>query len=321
MKTSVEQYFKTDRGFSSGKLLYNSLPGHSLAFKNALNRMTETPANINRLHYELAKVVGISERHLGIMLRQPLASVKDVVVNDPETVNSDSPNVLKLDKPTFAKGSKGNAQRKAFVKEKGITAKSGKTVDLDIAIDAWWNDNVEKLKAELVKTTAVNKFSASSSKAKQSVKLFDRFPFLSQDDCPQVFKTVVGELGVTYRKYTAAHANLFKDLTAEDRLEVVKDVVTPFEDNKTLWAELEHYQKHGECLGKHDLVKAYLRQQEIKDLDGEKLAKLKHNLETNINRNKKALNDLEGVAADKKAALITAQETELRFVEVELKSR
>jgi len=320
MKDTVINYFKTDRGFASGKVLYGTLPGKSTAFNNALNRMTETPANIAKLHYELAKLVGINARLLGIMLRNPVVEVKDMEVVDPIDLTKNTA-TIKLEKPSFGKGAAGNRERKAFVKDKGIEVESGKTADLDKAINAWWDANVEKLQAELLKAPATKDFVSATTETKKTVKLFDKFPFLSADDCPQVFKTLVGELGASYRKYKEAHPHLFNDLTADERLEAAKDVVTPFKENKSIWAELKHYQEHGECLGKHELVKDYLRKEEIKALNGEGLAKLKHNLETNINRNKKALEGLDGKKADKKSKLITSQEEELRFVEVELKSR
>lgn len=327
MKDKVTAYFKTDRGFASGKVLYASLPGRSTAFVNALNRMTETPANIEKLHYQLGKVAGLTERHVGILLRQEVeVDVEDIdlkvfkIVGQGKVGSGDS-DVLKLEKPTFADGAAGNRERQAFVKEKGIEAASKKTVDLDTAIDAWWEENKEVLQAEHLKNEVVKQFEAAPEPEKKAVKLFDRFPFLTQDECPQVFKTLVGELGATYRKYKEAHTHLFEKPTFAERLEVAKAVVTPFEENKAIWAELEHYQTKGECLGKHTLVADYLRKEEIKAMNGEQLANLKKNLITNINRNKKAMEGLEGKKADNKAALINTQEEELRFVEVELKSR
>lgn len=319
MKDKVTAYFKTDRGFASGKILYASLPGRSTAFVNALNRMTETPANIEKLHYQLGKVVGLTERHVNILLRQEVTDVNAIEVKAPKTV---APiNAIVLEKPSFADGPEGNRERQAFVKEKGIEAASKKTVDLDAAIDAWWETNEEALKAEFEKEQSVKQFEAATEPQKKAVKLFDRFPFLSADSCPQVFKTLVGELGATYRKYKEAHTHLFDNLTVKERLEAAKAVVTPFKENKDIWAELEHYQSKGECLGKHPLVADFLRKEEIKAMNGEQLAKLQNNLITNINRNKKALDGLEGKKADAKAQLINTQEEELRFVEVELKAR
>jgi len=330
MKVTVINYFTTDRGFATGKALYGTLPGKSIAFNNALNRMTETPANISKLHYELGKLAGLTERAVGIMLRKPIAVVKKVsgetpgviVVNSADILTAPTPpETLKVEKPTFGSGMAGNRERKAFVKEKGIEVESGKTADLDKAIDAWWNGEVEKIKALLEKENITKDFASATPETIQTVKLFDRFTFLTQDDCPQVFKTLIGELGSTYRKYKEAHAHLFDSLTVAERLEAAKDVVTPFKENKAIWAELEHYQTNGECLGKQELVKDYLRKETIKALNGEQLAKLQHNLTTKINRNKAALEKLEGKKAENKTKLINSQEEELRFVEVELKSR
>ena len=319
MKDTVTNYFKTDRAFASGKVLYGTLPGRSTAFNNALNRMTNTPANLSKLHYELGKLAGLPERTVGILLRKPLIANMEVVGEI--DLSKGNPDVLKLEKPKFSKGPSGNRERKAFVADKNIKAASGKNVDLDKAIDAWWESNAEHLKKDFGKTTAIETFEASPEPQKKAVKLFDRFTFLSQPDCPEVFKTLVFNLSTTYRAYKEAHPYLFDNLTIEERLEAAKAVATPFKENKAIWAELEHYQTKGECLGKLPEVKAYLRKQDIKAMNGEQLAKLQTNLITNINRNKKALDGLEGEKADTKANLINAQEEELRFVEVELKTR
>ena len=324
MKDKVVNYFKTDREFATGKALYGTLPGKSTAFNNALNRMTDTPANVAKLHYELGKLAGLKERAVGIMLRKPIVPAKDIDVVDENDLSKNPPTLpetLKIEKPTFGTGMPGNRERKSFIKEKGITAESGKTVDLDKAIDAWWDEKLAQFQKEIDKESATKDFASATPETKKTVKLFDRFTFLSQEDCPQVFKTLVGELGATYRKYKEAHAHLFDNLTIEDRLEAAKDVVTPFKENKAIWAELEHYQTKGECLGKLPLVAAYLRKETIKAMNGEQLAKLKHNLDTKINRNKKALEGLDGKKAKTKTKLINTQEEELRFVEVELKSR
>jgi len=316
MKQKIKTYLETDRGFSSGKQLYGISPGKSLAFNNALNRMNDTPGNCAKLHYELAKIAGITERHLGIIMRNPVVEAseeKEVKVIADETV--------KVKKLTFGKGIKGLAAIKAFAKEKGIEVEGKKRADYDKDVDAWYEINLVKLQAALEKATAIKQFTASTELDKQSVKLHDQFPFLSEDDCPDVFKILTNELAVSYRKYKAAHPRLFEQLTADERLEAAKDVVVPYKENKAIWNELAHYQTNRKPLGEHPLVIAYLRQLEIKEMDAAQLAKLQSNISNNINRNKKALEKLEGKKADDKAALITSQETELRIVEVELKTR
>lgn len=74
-KTQVENYLKTDRSLLGGRNLYNKLPGKSRAFQNALARFTPTPANLDKLYYQLCKVVGFSERNLKMLLQKPVATV------------------------------------------------------------------------------------------------------------------------------------------------------------------------------------------------------------------------------------------------------
>jgi len=315
MKQQVLTYLQTDRSFTSGKALYGTLPGKNLAFNNVLNRMSGTEVDCSKLHYEIAKCVGITERHLGIILRVAVtAPKKQKIVQMP-------PTSLKVSgKPTFEKGLKGLAQIKEFTSTNNILVDGKKRADFDAAVDTWWDEKLKSEKSEL-KNSTTTLFIDSDEKDKQSVKLYDQFPFLLTDQCPDVYKVLTTDLATTYRKYKGAHPRLFELLTAEERLEAVKNIVDPYQENKVIWDELSHFQTEGKPLGKHLLVQEYARRLEIKALDAEGLSKLKSNLVGNINRNKKKLETLEGKKGIKKTALITKQEKELHLVETELKTR
>lgn len=317
MKQKILTYLDSDRGFASGKQLYATAPGRSLAFNNALNRMNDTPANCEKLHYELAKVAGITERHLGIILRNPVAEVKERGIE----ITNTSENTIKVEKPTFEKGIKGLAAIKEFAKEKGIEVEGKKRADFDLAVDAWFEANVVELGKALMKNETTVKFINSDELDKQSVKLHDQFPFLEEDDCPDVYKILVADMVTAYRKYKAAHPRLFDELTADERLEAVKAIVVPYKENKLIWDELEHYQANRKPLGKHPLLISAQRTADIVAMKTPELVKLQANLVNNINRNKKKLETLEGVKAIEKTALITDQETELHIVDTELKQR
>lgn len=350
MKEKVLNFLESDRGFASGKQLYGQLPGRSLAFNNSLNRMNDTKANCDKLYYELAKLVGITERHLRIILNKPLVELK--VVKEKETppstgatndAGSSDADILELGSfeakevsalleiikehkltsvvPVFEKGNPGMAQRRSFVKLNKIEVEGKKKADFDLAIATWFKPQIIDIISLAQKSVATQQFIASTENEKQSVKLHDQFPFLSEDDCPDVFIILVHTLVVTYRKYKAAHAVLFKQLTAPERLEAAKNVIVPYKQNKAIWAELEHYQTTGKPLGNEPSVKDYFHKVAIKAMNAADLAKLQKNLVGKINRNKVALEKLDGKNAEKKTVLINHQEEELRFVEVELKNR
>ena len=131
MKQLVITYLQTDRSFTSGKALYGTLPGKNIAFNNVLNRMSGTEADCSKLHYEIAKCLGITERHLGIILRvvvsapkkQKVLTITPVVVQGPK-------------KPTFETGLKGLAQIKEFTATNNISVDGKKRADFDTAVDA-----------------------------------------------------------------------------------------------------------------------------------------------------------------------------------------
>lgn len=75
-KAQVEHYLKTDRTLLGGRNLYNKLPGKSRAFQNALTRFTPTAANLDKLHYQLAKTVGLPQRNLKMLLQKPVVAAK-----------------------------------------------------------------------------------------------------------------------------------------------------------------------------------------------------------------------------------------------------
>lgn len=348
MKQKVITYLETDRGFASGKQLYPTLPGKNLAFVNALNRMNNIPANCAKLHYEMAKTVGITERHLGIILRKPLKEVEVKEEKGIKNINSNPkpPAVIELDPnkvfgthpkelaeflkskgvefvfvPEFTKGLPGMAERKKFVEENNIEVTGRKAIDFDTAILQRSNIELAAAVQGYFKTETTQKFIDSPEKDKQSVKLFDQFPFLEEDDCLAVYKILTAELGISFRKYKAAHPHLFEQLTAEERLEAAKAVIVPYKENKAIWAELEHFQANRKPLGEHPLVKTHLREVEIKTMDTIPLTKLKTNLENSIRKHKKLLDELDGKKAKDKTQLINAKEEELYKVVSELKTR
>ena len=315
MKQQVLTYLQTDRSFTNGKALYGSLPGKNLAFNNVLNRMSGTEVDCSKLHYEIAKCVGITERHLGIILRVVVTAPKKQKVLPITPVAVQGP-----EKPVFEGGLKGFIQIKKFTKTNDISVEGTERPDFDAAVDAWWENQLKSVESEL-KNSTTTLFIDSDEKEKQSVKLYDQFPFLLTDQCPDVYKILTTDLATTYRKYKEAHPRLFELLTAEERLEAVKNIVDPYQENKVIWEELSHFQTEGKPLGKHLLVREYARSLEIIALKTEDLAKLKVNLIGKINRNKNKLEKLEGKKGKDKVLLITKQEKELHLVETELKTR
>ena len=66
-KQQVETYLQTDRTLLGGRNLYNQLPNKNRAFQNTLARFTNTQPNLDKLYYQMAKLVGINEYQLKIL--------------------------------------------------------------------------------------------------------------------------------------------------------------------------------------------------------------------------------------------------------------
>lgn len=315
-RKQVENYFATDRGFASGKQLYGQLPNKSIAFLNALNRMTDTPANCAKLHYELGKLGGFKDRGVRILLQKKMVKVVDLTNDllDGDTSKDKRP---ELNLPEFKKGLSGHTQRKAFAKKNDIEVSGNSSEDFDAAFETWiYNARERALHAEKVIA-----FKAMPTEVKKSIKLREQFPFLSQDDCPDAFKILTADLGTTYDKYQKAHEDLFKDHPDNALAEAISDVVVPYKENKLIWAELEHYQKTGEPLGKHPIFKELARKEELRNMDGASLAKVQGNLKSNISKTKKAIKEAGNKAEPKLKEKLADFETELKFVTKLLKGK
>ena len=76
VKDQVQDFIKTDRTMLGGINLYNKLPGKNLAYQRNLSRQPDTPQNLERLCYELCKLVGIPERNFKILMQQPVGTAK-----------------------------------------------------------------------------------------------------------------------------------------------------------------------------------------------------------------------------------------------------
>lgn len=314
-KKRVENYFATDRGFASGKTLYGALPNKSIAFLNSLNRMSDTPANCARLHYELGKLGGFNQRGLKILLQKPLVE-KDVEESDESTDGK----VTELDPfaiPEFSKGLPGLAERKKFAKKNKIEVTGKKGTDFDASFETWREVQIN----EAIREAKAAEFKAMPEPVKKSLKLREQFPFLSEDDCPDVYKILTADLSTTYDKYQKAHEDLFKDSPAEALLEAIKDVVVPYKENKLIWAELEHYQTKGESLGKHPVFAELARKEELRNMDGDALATVKGNLKSNISKTKKLIKDAGDSADSKLKAKLEKFQQELKFVTKLLKGK
>lgn len=129
-KQAVEAYFKHDRSLMGGRNLYNRLPGKNRAMQNAIARFTDTPKNVDKLCYELAKAVGIPDRQRIILTQNPVVPPQDIEV-EAEVVTALEPNDQLM---AFNPETANYKDAKALAKALELTPASQKKADVFAAL-------------------------------------------------------------------------------------------------------------------------------------------------------------------------------------------
>ncbi len=310
----VLKYLKEDRTLTGGKILYNQMANKSLAILRSCNTMTDTPDNISRICYELGKLVGLSEREIIIHTSKPVTKEKSKVVVLPTITPKDVPLsqlLLQFDSDTadYHKDVKPLAAR--LHEELGVYFENQQKETLLQGILA-------TAKAERIK-----ELEAIPLPVKQSLKLNTQFPFLREDNCPDIYKVLVNDMITAYHKYTAAHGLLFEKATQEELAELAATVKDNFIENKQIWEELTYYQENKTPLGKHPLFKQQQFEKEIESLSTIELTKKCAAIANNMNRNKKNAKDESRSQEDREASrvLYQSQEKELALAKTVLAKR
>lgn len=261
----VISFIKHDRSLAAGKNLYNRFPGRSLALQSAFNRMVENKENVQRVCYELCRMVGINERTMNVLTGTP-------VIPSPSAPQGGTKEPVKDPSP-------------------------------------------ELTKEERIKEMP--------DPVREKIKLWEQFPFLREDDCPDIFKILVNDMIRAYNNYMEAQPKLHDALTDEDRKAIADTVKDNYIENKQIWKEMEHYQEHKEILGEHPIFEMQKDQEEIAALETEDLPNKIDNLEANLRRNSEKASD-ESRDAELRANnkdLAEKYEQLLAFAKEELKTR
>jgi len=131
-KAQVEHYFKHDRTLLGGRNLYNKLPGKNLALQNRIARFTNTPENVEKLCYELAKTVDMPDRMRVILTQKPVVLVKDIdVIIEDVIIETKSTEDKLID---FNEKTADYKAAKALIKELGLELSSKKKADVYTAL-------------------------------------------------------------------------------------------------------------------------------------------------------------------------------------------
>ncbi|WP_378186884.1 hypothetical protein ACE939_00865 [Aquimarina sp. W85] len=311
-KNDVIDYLKNDRSLTGGKNLYNKMIGKSLAVQNSFNRMINSRENLAKMYYEIGRVVGITEREILIYTSQPIKSItgKKVIKLTPVKKSLDdlilafNPN-----KKIAYHELKKFASRLA--EEKKVEFKNQKASTLSDGILA----TASKIRIE--------QLTHAPAEVKNTIRLYEQFPFLRWKNCPDVFKILVANMITAYSEYRAAHSSLFEKAKQEELAAIAATVKDNYIENKLIWDELEYYQENQQILGKHEIFTKQNLATEISEISTEELSKKISNIKTNVSRNKKKATDKQRSDADREKSqeLLEKYELELTVAEQELAKR
>lgn len=92
------------------------------------------------------------------------------------------------------------------------------------------------------------------------------WPFLSEKDCPEELKVLAADKITAWETYTARHRELYDCESIEDCTRVAGELIEAYQENRSIYAELDHYKKYKEPLGVHPIWKNRKRRKEINKL-------------------------------------------------------
>ena len=127
------------------------------------------------------------------------------------------------------------------------------------------------------------------------LKLRDEYPFLNDENTPDVFKVLVADKITAYKKYASLHAEALEatdEADAEDKLyELASEAVKAFQLNIDIKDELDHYRDtEGKVLGKHPKLKDLKIEQEIDEMSEADLIKHRTNAMKSVQKYKDGAN-------------------------------
>ena len=131
-----------------------------------------------------------------------------------------------------------------------------------------------------------------SEKAGLSISV--QYAFLREEDCPKELKVLVNDVITSYHNFRAAHTELYEkvvqpentQLTEDEIYEIASGLLSDFELNREIHAELEHYAKTKEILGEHEDFADLKKTRELDALTAEQLMQKINNLKSNISKKK-----------------------------------
>lgn len=133
---------------------------------------------------------------------------------------------------------------------------------------------------DLLKST-LSKFAdkPSSITTRKAGTFREKWPFLSDPDCPAELKILAADKISAYHNFVSGHEQLFTCTDLEECFDTARKVIENYKQNRRIHSEFAYYKEHGICLGKHEIFNESKRMAELRSLSIVSLLKKKKNLE------------------------------------------
>jgi hypothetical protein len=184
------------------------------------------------------------------------------------------------------------------------TKKKYQIKDLDVI-------NVEKT-AKAVLTDKNLKVETPEAKSVNIVTVDDSepirkdFPFLNDENCPEVLLIAVGRKIAAYNKEKEINEKIIElnetNPESDELKELAQKLIHYFNENEKLYEELKHYGETGEILGEHELFFEFTFKKEVDAMNTKELINYQGSSKTFFARKNKELsnaNELEAIEIQK----------------------
>lgn len=339
------------------------LPNATPSQKRYANASRYSDANLHSLEYDIKKLCGITNSDISRAVKLAkipapktgeqrlkefnrggtVEELKQATIDLVEfsKLNELLPNKL----PEFSKGLPGNAERKKWLADNEVDHKLTKKDELQKLIESFHTSKVEaaytfaitnliEAQDALIKSEEeaasdqladldINIFKEAPEIVKQGIKFRDKYPFLSEENCPDEFKILVADMFTAYDNFRDGRKELKALIAAgasnEDIFEIARKTVADFELDLEIGDELEYYQEHGKILGEHPIFADKMLAEKIETMSTVELTKRQKNLRTYVSRDTKALNKMDdGEAKIKFEEKLQTFKDELALVDARL---
>lgn len=168
----------------------------------------------------------------------------------------------------------------------------------------------EEIKKGIEGVSEKHPLQSLSEESKQRIRFREKFPFLSDEGCPDVLKVLVADMFTAYGRYRESFAALQEMADSDsgaDALRHASDAVENYIEDRAIMEELVHYRDHHALLGSHPKVRKVMGiddgEPDYAEMETSELVRKLGSANTNVSKARKALKE-----ADTEEKRATAEE-------------